>query len=597
MSDLSVHASKEDQTKEVSLDQTKSLLNVQYKRKIWRLVVSFVVLLGLNFLYIFVGKIIFIRIESGQTRQQADQETLRDTVTTIDEWKQANPARARDPKEHEKLVEKAMQDMEARTAANNRLTAGEAAEEKEDDWSDYGGYIYAYQILSTIGWGKIVPQKDEGKAITIIYSIFGLPLFFSVSNALGDGVNSILLRLYKLFRWIFFSILNCLSFKRLKPKKSIASSDVTISEERGRDITGNKAEDGRADFLEETGGPVQWEGFIGREGDDEVLAKVFAKYDFRTVAQVLAEFDFTEHELFTDLLDSSDLEPQHQSQQYQTLQQNTSQEYASHIHETSIARVSGNRQTICDTLYSNASEETFIDTTKSISFQIPAKNGSVSINNHKENPCTDNQSSCKTKSMSFLNNDDESRIEKRSKRNAAIQVPSCKETNQKSSLSDCSSLEIDFNFNNQLGYFDDDADLNYLFFYSNDDENKNAKSAEIMSQASSETTLSSIEEYEPLETLPIYAHFLLMLLYLTFGAAVLWFYSADGLIFGDAVYFIYITLSTLGFGDFSPETHMWAFFFIYTIIGLALFQVLINSLIGIIASFLEGLHRYSHLTA
>ncbi|KAK0051551.1 potassium channel subfamily K member 10-like protein [Biomphalaria pfeifferi] len=70
-------------------------------------------------------------------------------------------------------------------------------------WTPLGAIIYSYSVITTIGWGNIVPGTDNGKMVTIVYGIFGIPLLFALSTDTGNMVAAFNLRLWRLIHGTF----------------------------------------------------------------------------------------------------------------------------------------------------------------------------------------------------------------------------------------------------------------------------------------------------------------------------------------------------------------------------------------------------------
>lgn len=56
------------------------------------------------------------------------------------------------------------------------------------------------QISLSTGYGYLHPTTDKGKIITMIYAIFGIPLFLSVLNDLGKVLTKVMKYPFFLFK-------------------------------------------------------------------------------------------------------------------------------------------------------------------------------------------------------------------------------------------------------------------------------------------------------------------------------------------------------------------------------------------------------------
>ncbi|CAH1986262.1 unnamed protein product [Acanthoscelides obtectus] len=71
-----------------------------------------------------------------------------------------------------------------------------------DVWTFPAALMYSLSIITMIGYGNMVPKTAYGKLATVIYALFGIPLyilyFLNVGDALAEG-----------FRWIYRWMYKC----------------------------------------------------------------------------------------------------------------------------------------------------------------------------------------------------------------------------------------------------------------------------------------------------------------------------------------------------------------------------------------------------
>ncbi|XP_076028793.1 two pore potassium channel protein sup-9-like [Oratosquilla oratoria] len=96
-----------------------------------------------------------------------------------------------------------------------------------NQWSIEGGFLYSLTVITTIGYGHISPTTDIGKVATIIYTIFGMPVFLLYMANMGDI-------LAKSLKWSYSKICMC---KKKESKYDVSvvwrSADATLRDPAG----------------------------------------------------------------------------------------------------------------------------------------------------------------------------------------------------------------------------------------------------------------------------------------------------------------------------------------------------------------------------
>lgn len=88
---------------------------------------------------------------------------------------------------------------------NNITTAihtGYTGRSAEDSWSFPAALMYSLSVFTMIGYGNIVPKTILGKAVTIAYACFGIPIYVLYFCNMGKI-------LAKTFKWLYISTHEC----------------------------------------------------------------------------------------------------------------------------------------------------------------------------------------------------------------------------------------------------------------------------------------------------------------------------------------------------------------------------------------------------
>ncbi|XP_076463914.1 potassium channel subfamily K member 1-like isoform X2 [Babylonia areolata] len=151
--------------------------------------VRLVALTIFHVLYLIIGAAIFAAIEGpGETKVK------RELRLTRQEFK-AQIRHCATDEELEQFIEKVVK------AANRGVSATRNVTMSEPNWSFGQAFFFATTVLTTIGYGRVTPLSDAGKAFCIIYAILGIPLTLVLFTALVERILiPVKAMLYLLFR-------------------------------------------------------------------------------------------------------------------------------------------------------------------------------------------------------------------------------------------------------------------------------------------------------------------------------------------------------------------------------------------------------------
>ncbi|XP_076372192.1 TWiK family of potassium channels protein 18-like [Tachypleus tridentatus] len=200
----------------VTLTEKKESRIVRYAEKIkavsekW---FTHVLLLLFLFGYAALGAVIFQLIEGPvETQGKADFESIRKLIIK-DLWE---------------LYERHDTEQNWREQASRRFveyeeqvlqTVNSSVKTNIDSkqWTFVGAMFYCGTIFTTIGYGNIYPKTNAGRAATIIYAFFGIPLMLMVLADLGKFFTRTIKIIYSYIRQ-FYHTRECRKIRRIARK-------------------------------------------------------------------------------------------------------------------------------------------------------------------------------------------------------------------------------------------------------------------------------------------------------------------------------------------------------------------------------------------
>jgi len=88
-------------------------------------------------------------------------------------------------------------------------------------WNFSGALLYSITVITTIGYGHIVPVTPIGKIVTIFYAVIGVPLFLLYLSNIGQIFATS-------FKWTYSRLCKCQILKRHRRKYRIDTLPGTI---------------------------------------------------------------------------------------------------------------------------------------------------------------------------------------------------------------------------------------------------------------------------------------------------------------------------------------------------------------------------------
>ncbi|CAG5127536.1 unnamed protein product, partial [Candidula unifasciata] len=142
-----------------------------------------VLLLVLFVLYVSLGAAVFNLLEAG-----AELERKNELDDFVERFLNKNPCVNRS--DLYDLLKKAVVDSEIVNYVVDNKT-------HLDRWDFSGAFGFVVSVVTTIGFGNMSPFTMEGKAVCVLYALFGIPLTLLVLGGLGETMLKFIKRIKK----------------------------------------------------------------------------------------------------------------------------------------------------------------------------------------------------------------------------------------------------------------------------------------------------------------------------------------------------------------------------------------------------------------
>ncbi|XP_037568716.1 TWiK family of potassium channels protein 7 [Dermacentor silvarum] len=141
-------------------------------------------------------------------------EELRRSCATADEsrWR--------------RLAQRRLQEYEAQMRA--LCQAGITTDAERQLWTFWGAMFYCGTVFTTIGYGNIAPSTSAGRAATIAYALFGIPLLLMVLADLGKLFTRLIKLAFSTIRR-FYNTKNMRSLRRASRRATKAPGQILVA--------------------------------------------------------------------------------------------------------------------------------------------------------------------------------------------------------------------------------------------------------------------------------------------------------------------------------------------------------------------------------
>ncbi|BFZ07840.1 hypothetical protein BsWGS_10879 [Bradybaena similaris] len=137
--------------------------------------------------YLCAGAGIFMHLEGSSERDMV--QNLRDKRRAF-----LNKSTCVSDEDLEKFIEEVVH------AANRGVSAVKNVSQSEPNWSFGQALFFASTVVTTIGYGRVTPLSDAGKAFCIVFAVLGIPLTLILFTAC---VERLMIPTRQLLYWLY----------------------------------------------------------------------------------------------------------------------------------------------------------------------------------------------------------------------------------------------------------------------------------------------------------------------------------------------------------------------------------------------------------
>lgn len=157
---------------------------------------------GLVVGYTLVGAVGFMKIETGNVTQyyyMSNVEHLRN-VSAVKLWDVARKENTFDKRAFAGAVDVELKRFQDQLVAE--IKRGYVGRSAQDIWSFPAALMFSLSIITMIGYGNMAPRTPVGKGLTVLYAVFGIPLYVLYFMNMGKVFAGC-------FRWLYTWLYQC----------------------------------------------------------------------------------------------------------------------------------------------------------------------------------------------------------------------------------------------------------------------------------------------------------------------------------------------------------------------------------------------------
>nr|XP_018911530.1 PREDICTED: uncharacterized protein LOC109040166 isoform X1 [Bemisia tabaci] len=106
--------------------------------------------------------------------------------------------------------------------------AGLSTYSGQRSWSFINAFIYCLTVITTIGYGHITPSTTTGKIITMVYAVFGIPMFLILLADFGKMFTRCIKFLWAFVRRLYYTG-SCRKVRRNVPQEVMKGVQIVYS--------------------------------------------------------------------------------------------------------------------------------------------------------------------------------------------------------------------------------------------------------------------------------------------------------------------------------------------------------------------------------